>query len=202
MAFRDRIKDRIKRVMGRNPDPVPAPQPPRSAPEVRPDAPPAQAAPKPASAAPKPASAAPKPASAAPKPASAAPKPASAGAAPVGPVSRARPKGQRTPPPGAAPQTPTGKKPGAGKEISPDKMRKAVMRAKKGTMKFVKDAGGNSELADMHDHSERRYFVGHRAFSRLMEEITEEGLLHFDSGTGMSTMTEKGEAWIQENVKA
>jgi hypothetical protein len=79
-------------------------------------------------------------------------------------------------------------------------MRKAVLRAKKGTMKFVQDAGGTSELADMHDHSERRYFVAHRAFSRLMEEITEEGLLLFDSGTGISTMTEKGEEWIRENV--
>ena len=173
MAFRDRIKDRLKRVMGRGPDPESTPGAPPPAPKVK-----AAAAATP------------------PPP----PKPAAAGAAPVGPVSRARPKGQRKPPPGAAPQTPTGKKPGAGKKISPEKMRKAVMRAKKGTMKFVQDAGGNSELADMHDHSERRYFVAHRAFSRLMEEITEEGLLLFDSGTGMSTMTEKGEEWIRENV--
>lgn len=179
MAFRDRIKDRLKRVMGRSPAPTPAPQPPPAPVEAKPAV---SASPPPA----------PSPA-AAPKPA------AAAGATPVGPVSRARPKGQRKPPPGSAPQTPTGKKPGAGKAISPDKMRKAVLRAKKGTMKFVKDAGGQSELADMHDNSERKYFVGHRAFSRLMEEITEEGLLHYDSGTGMSTMLEKGEEWIREN---
>ncbi len=78
-------------------------------------------------------------------------------------------------------------------------MRKAILRAKKGTLKFVRDAGGTAELADMHDHSERRYFVAHRAFSRLMEEITDEGLLHYDSGTGVSTMTGKGEAWLAEN---
>lgn len=172
MAFRKRIKARLKRVMGRSPEPAPTPQPPPPAPE-------ATTAPPPA-----------------PKAAPSAPTPGPAGAAPVGPVSRGRPTGQRKPPPGAAAKASAS---GGPKEISPDKMRKAILRAKKGTLKFVRDAGGTAELADMHDHSERRYFVAHRAFSRLMEEITDEGLLHYDSGTGVSTMTGKGEAWLAEN---
>lgn len=80
-----------------------------------------------------------------------------------------------------------------------DKTRRAVLRAKKGTLKYLVDNGGESLLGPMHDHSERRYFIAHRAFSRLMEEVTEEGLVDFDQSTGMATLLDPGRAWLEAN---
>lgn len=84
------------------------------------------------------------------------------------------------------------------REISPDKQRKAILRAKKGTLRFVQDKGGVAHLGEMHDNSERRYFVAHRGFSRLMEEMTEEGLLDYDEATGESRLTPAGAQWLSE----
>ena len=39
-------------------------------------------------------------------------------------------------------------------------------------------------MADMHDHSERRYFIAHRSFSDLMETWIGEGLVAYDTETG------------------
>jgi hypothetical protein len=79
------------------------------------------------------------------------------------------------------------------------RQRKAILRAKRGTLQFVLDAGGQSVLGDMHDHSERRYFVAHRGFSRLMEEMTDEGLLDYNHGTGEALLTQAGRDWLDEN---
>ena len=76
------------------------------------------------------------------------------------------------------------------------KQQKAVERAKKGTLTFLIDAGGTSELAAMHDHSERRYFIAHRAFSRLMEDLTQSGLVDFDHGTGSASITQAGRDYV------
>lgn len=76
------------------------------------------------------------------------------------------------------------------------KQQKAVERAKKGTLKFLVDAGGSSELGPMHDHSERRYFIAHRAFSRLMEDLTGTGLVEFDHGSGVATITQAGRDYV------
>ena len=39
-------------------------------------------------------------------------------------------------------------------------------------------------MADMHDFSERRYFIAHRSFSDLMETWIGEGLVTYDPETG------------------
>jgi hypothetical protein len=59
-------------------------------------------------------------------------------------------------------------------------------------LKWIADHGGEASMKDMHDHSEKRYFVGHRAFSRLMEEYTAEGLV--DYGGGLVRLTDAGRA--------
>ena len=35
------------------------------------------------------------------------------------------------------------------------------------------DAGGRASLADMHQHSEMRYFIGHQKFSQMMEGLVD-----------------------------
>jgi hypothetical protein len=79
------------------------------------------------------------------------------------------------------------------------KIRRAVLRAKKGTLKFLVDADGTSDLASMHDHSERRYFIAHRGFSNLMEEMTGEGLVDYDHATGVATLLDPGRSWLEAN---
>jgi hypothetical protein len=58
----------------------------------------------------------------------------------------------------------------------------------------VSEKGGKSSLRDMHDYSESTFFVAHSSFSRLMEELTEQGLLEFDHDTSVATLTTVGTA--------
>jgi hypothetical protein len=54
------------------------------------------------------------------------------------------------------------------------------------------DKGGDIDLGSLHDRSERRYFVGHKKFSDLMESMVQEGQLIYDPSTGTATITEAG----------
>jgi hypothetical protein len=56
-------------------------------------------------------------------------------------------------------------------------------------------------MADMHDHSERRYFIAHRSFSDLMETWTSEGLVSYDPETGTVTVTDAGRLFVDQNRK-
>lgn len=76
------------------------------------------------------------------------------------------------------------------------RQKRAVERAKRGTLQFLVDAGGESQLADMHDHSERKYFVAHRGFSRLMEDLTDTGLVDFNHTTGQAIITQAGRDYL------
>jgi hypothetical protein len=46
------------------------------------------------------------------------------------------------------------------------------------------ERGRSMSMADMHDHSERRYFIAHRSFSDLMETWIGEGLVTYDPESG------------------
>ena len=85
------------------------------------------------------------------------------------------------------------------KEVAEDKVRRAVLRAKKGTLKKLDEMGGEASLAELHDHSERRFFIAHRAFSNLMEELTDQGLVDFDHDTGTTRMLPGGRQWLEIN---
>ncbi|MCK6520137.1 hypothetical protein L6R49_01740, partial [Myxococcota bacterium] len=73
-----------------------------------------------------------------------------------------------------------------------EKQRKFMARARKGLLTKVQEAGGAMPLGELHDHSEKRYFIAHRAFSNLMEEMVAEGLLDYESGTGIARLTDAG----------
>ena len=78
------------------------------------------------------------------------------------------------------------------------KAAKHVERTRVAMLKFIVEQGGQAGLADMHDLSERRYFIGHKRFSNLMEGIVDEGLIEYDHGAGIATITEDGRAYIDQ----
>ena len=83
------------------------------------------------------------------------------------------------------------------------KFEKILSKAKVGVLKHVLDtsAEGRMSMADMHDHSERRYFIAHRSFSDLMETWIGEGLVAYDAETGTVTVTDAGRAFVAQNRK-
>jgi hypothetical protein len=84
---------------------------------------------------------------------------------------------------------------GARARVSPEDRQKAHWdRTRRGILRFVADQGGRAGLRELHDHSERTYFVAHVGFSRLMEELTAEGLLDYDHDTAVATLTDAGKA--------
>lgn len=105
----------------------------------------------------------------------------------------AAPAPQPTPAPAAAP---AGAQP-----IDPEMAAKASKhfeKTRRAVLSFVHDQGGVASMADMHDHSERRYFIAHKKFSDLMEGIVGEGLVDFDDASGEASITPAGKAYIGE----
>ncbi len=84
----------------------------------------------------------------------------------------------------------------APKKIDPDKKRMARLKAKKAVLQFLIKEGGEANMAAMHDFSERRYFVAHKAFSDLMEEFLAEELIDFDDDSYQATITAEGRRWV------
>lgn len=78
------------------------------------------------------------------------------------------------------------------------KAAKHVERTRVAMLKFIVEQGGQAGLADMHDLSERRYFIGHKRFSNLMEGLVDEGLIEYDHSAGVATITENGRAYIDQ----
>jgi hypothetical protein len=134
MGFRDRIKGRIKKVIGGEAPAAPASTPPRPA-VARPAA------------------------STAPPP----PRPA--------------------PPPAALSEE---------ERIKQEKAARHLEKTRAGVLRFVAEQGGTASLADMHQHSEMRYFVGHQKFSQMMEGMISEGLLDYNHAEGTGTITPAG----------
>jgi len=56
---------------------------------------------------------------------------------------------------------------------------KHLAKTKKGLVQKVSDLGGTTTLAVLHDYSEKKFFVGHKRFSDLMEEMIAEELICF-----------------------
>ena len=128
-----------------------------------------------------------------------APAPTPAPAVPV-----ARSSAPPTAPTPAAPATPaaTAARPAVAKApLSPEEEAKQAKiaahqeKARKGVLKYLLDKGGSAEMADMHDYSERRYFIAHAGFRRMMEGYVADGLIDYSPTTGVATLTEHGRAY-------
>ena len=94
----------------------------------------------------------------------------------------------------ASPKTDTDSGP---KPISEEKVRKHMLKTRKGVLKMIIDSGGSSTLGEMHDYSERRYFVAHQKFSKLMESLIAEGQIDYDAAESLATITETGKAFVE-----
>jgi hypothetical protein len=156
-----------------------------------PEAPAPTVAPRPVQAAPPAPTAAPAP----PLPLPELPsRPAPLGAQRVADTTVAEPPARATARPSRAePTASTETEAGARARVSPEDRQKAHWdRTRRGILRFVADQGGRAGLRELHDHSERTYFVAHVGFSRLMEELTAEGLLDYDHDTAVATLTDAG----------
>ena len=66
-------------------------------------------------------------------------------------------------------------------------------------LQLAMDNGGTASLGDLHDLAERRYFIAHKAFSDLMEDMVDKGVFQYDWGTQVATVTEVGQAFLEEH---
>ena len=83
-------------------------------------------------------------------------------------------------------------------EQKEDKVLRHRRRAKLGLLRFVSEREGVVDLATLHTHSEMKYFIGHKSFSDLMEEMVEEEFLDFDWENSVAHLTEKGRLETQK----
>lgn len=126
------------------------------------------------------------------RPAPAPPRPAAA--APAAPAAPTAPAARPAPPP-PKPLSPE-------EQAKQEKIAAHFEKARRGVLQQLADKGGRSEMADMHDYSERRYFIAHQAFSRMMEGFVAEGLIDYEPRTGQATLTEKGRGWLESGASA
>jgi len=78
-------------------------------------------------------------------------------------------------------------------KVSQEKIEKHRKKTRKGVLKWLDEQeGGEASMKDMHDFSERRYFVSHKPFSDLMEYLIDNVLITFDHGAGIATITDDG----------
>ena len=77
-------------------------------------------------------------------------------------------------------------------KVSDEKIRKHLLRTKKGLLKFIQKEGGTTDLGALNHHSEIRFLIGHQKFSQLMEEFVAEDLITYNWDTQAIVITEKG----------
>jgi hypothetical protein len=121
------------------------------------------------------------------------PKPTPAPAAVAPPIAKPRPAPTPPPRPGAPVLVP---ELSAEERAKQEKVARHFEKARKGVLRFVDKAGGRASLADMHGHSEARYFIGHQKFSQLLEGLIAEGLVIFHATEGEGELTDAGRDYI------
>jgi mannitol/fructose-specific phosphotransferase system IIA component len=59
--------------------------------------------------------------------------------------------------------------------------------------------GGSLALNDMHEYSLKKFLIQHQAFSRLMENLVEDGLVEFDYVSYLAKISESGKKYISQD---
>ena len=77
------------------------------------------------------------------------------------------------------------------------KQSELLERARLGVLKFVSDRGGSARLSDIHEFSEKKFFIAHQGFSRLMDGMVTEGLMDFDFTSNTAILTESGRGCVR-----
>lgn len=122
-----------------------------------------------------------------------APLPTIAKATPPSPAELAAAKAPKAAKPKAV-ETPAAAKAKASPE---DRQRQHWERTRRGLLRFVHEQGGKVSLRELHEHSEKTFFVAHVGFSRMMEELTDQGLLAYDHDTALAAITDAGRAEME-----
>ena len=76
------------------------------------------------------------------------------------------------------------------------KQQEFFEKARKGVLKYLSDKGGKLNMGDLHEHSMNKYLIQHQRFSQMMETFVSEGLIDFDWGAQLVTLTEKGKQFL------
>lgn len=66
-------------------------------------------------------------------------------------------------------------------------------------LRYLAEHGGAVSLSELHDYSERRFFVAHRGFSELMEALVADEVVLWDASSGIATLTDAGRAELEAN---
>ncbi|MEC7986328.1 MAG: hypothetical protein VX278_14275 [Myxococcota bacterium] len=82
-------------------------------------------------------------------------------------------------------------------EKKADAAAKHWEKTRKGLLKKLKKEGGKMGLAELHDFSERRFFIGHQKFSMIMEELVEEELVLYSLEDYTVTLGDKAEDYLK-----
>ena len=83
-------------------------------------------------------------------------------------------------------------------DVQAAKIAKHFEKTRRAMLKFLEDHDGTSHLKEMHDLSERRYFIAHRRFSDLMESLVDDGLIEFDHAKNEASLTVQGREYIAQ----
>jgi len=128
-----------------------------------------------------------------PPPARATPTPAPAPAtAPAPPAPSAPPAPQAAATPDPDPDA---------KTEDDAKIQRHRAKAQRGVLKHLDKQGGTMPMKDLHDFSERRYFIAHAGFSKMMEFFVEDRYVDFDHDSYTVVLTDDGRHFMGTPVK-
>ena len=76
------------------------------------------------------------------------------------------------------------------------KRRQHFEKARRGVLEYLAASGGLLSLGDLHEFSEKTFFVGHQKFSGLMEELVDGGLVSYDGSTHQVRLEDEGRSFL------
>jgi len=80
------------------------------------------------------------------------------------------------------------------------KVRRHRERARRGVLRYLAREGGTLPLKDLHDHSERRWFIAHAGFSEMIEFYVEEGLVDLDPESWTVSLSDDGRRFMASSL--
>ncbi len=86
------------------------------------------------------------------------------------------------------------------KPVDETKVKRHREKAQRGVLKHLAKEGGVMSMKDLHDYSERRYFIAHAGFSKMMEVFVEDRYVDFDHDTYTVTITEDGRHYMRSAI--
>ncbi len=103
-----------------------------------------------------------------------------------------------------APEAETPAEPAEPKVLTEEEKKAAAAakhweKTRRGLLKKLSKEGGHLGLAELHDFSERRFFIGHQKFSAVMEGLVEEELVHYSLEDYKVTLSKKGEEYLNHS---